>query len=336
MNRRRIIIFFSLVVIIIASLVYVLKIANHYPEKADLVADSNYYGVTFSTKYVDYLGLDYKDLYKEILDDLKVKKIRIPIYWDDVEDVKGEYDFDKYDYLFDEGEKRGVDFIVVVGRRVPRWPECHTPSWIDDYDEEAVILATLNMTERVINHFKHRSSVEYWQIENEAFLGSFGNCPPFNEELLREQFRLARNIDNRELLITFSGELRSWNKEAELGDLYGTTLYRVVHNKLLGFIRYPFSENFYTRKAKRANMSLDKIMVMELQAEPWAPKGDVTKLSKKEIDRSMSFEQFVANFQYANKLNFSRVYAWGVEWWYYQKINGDDSYWQFAGTLFEK
>ncbi len=38
--------------------------------------------------------------------------------------------FADYDFIFDEGKKRGVKFIANIGWRLPRWPECHSPEWI--------------------------------------------------------------------------------------------------------------------------------------------------------------------------------------------------------------
>jgi hypothetical protein len=43
------------------------------------------YGVTYSGQQAKSLGLDSQNVYLEILDDLKVKKIRLSAYWDEVE-----------------------------------------------------------------------------------------------------------------------------------------------------------------------------------------------------------------------------------------------------------
>lgn len=42
-------------------------------------------GVTFSSRYAGDIGLDWRQAYISMLDDLKVKNIRLPVYWDLVE-----------------------------------------------------------------------------------------------------------------------------------------------------------------------------------------------------------------------------------------------------------
>ena len=326
----------KLVIILIFLLIfYVFKIAKHYPKEIILEAKPDHFGITFSSKYSAELGLDYQKVYQAILSELKVKNIRIPIYWDDIEKEKGIFDFSVYDYLIEEGEKYGANFIISFGRRVPRWPECHSPAWLGAMDDNELELVTLRLTKTIVERYRDRDSIEYWQVENEPFLGTFGVCPPLNEELLIKQFDLVRSLDSREIIITSSGELKFWNQEAAIGDIFGSTLYRVVHNHWFGFIRYPLSPIFYRLKAKLAGLGPERLMVVELQAEPWVPEGKIIYLTQKDIDKSMSIEQFKANLQYAINLNFSRTYAWGVEWWYWQKLYGNPEYWQIASTVFK-
>ncbi|MDZ4384998.1 MAG: hypothetical protein U0944_01115, partial [Candidatus Moranbacteria bacterium] len=46
-------------------------------------------GITFSSKYASSIGLDWKANYIAMLDDLQIRKIRIPVYWDLVESNEG-------------------------------------------------------------------------------------------------------------------------------------------------------------------------------------------------------------------------------------------------------
>lgn len=320
--------------IILLAIIYFLKIATYYPMKINLKHKPDFFGVTYSTKFVEELGLKQNETYAAILDDLNVKYIRIPIYWDELEKEDGVFDFSNFDYLINEGEKRNVKFILSLGRRVPRWPECHSPAWLNNKDIVEAKSRTLRMLETVVNHYKDRNSVEYWQVENEPFLGTFGVCPPLDESFLVQEFDLVKSLDSRKIIITASGELGTWKKEALIGYIFGSTLYRVVYNSWFGFVRYPLPNAFYKLKAKLAGLSPERLMVMELQAEPWVPEGKMIYLTKKEIDRSMSVEQFKANLQYSINLDFSRTYIWGVEWWYWQKKYGDQRYWEISKYLF--
>jgi len=98
--------------IILASIVffYFIKISRNYPIKQDLKHEQDFFGVTFSTKFCQEIGLDWQEVYLATLDDLEVKEIRLPIYWDEIETEPGVFDFTKYDYIIKEGEKRGVNF----------------------------------------------------------------------------------------------------------------------------------------------------------------------------------------------------------------------------------
>lgn len=322
-------------ILILFSIFYVLKIANHYPKEITLETRPDHFGVTFSTKYSAELGLDYQEVYSAMLSELKVKNIRIPVYWDEIEKEKGVFDFRVYDYLIEEGEKYDVKFIISLGRRVPRWPECHSPAWLGKLEGDEVELATLTLTRKIVERYKDRASVEYWQVENEPFLGTFGVCTPLNEKLLKQQFDLVRLLDDREIIITSSGELKFWDKEAALGDIFGSTLYRVVHNHWFGFVRYPLPLEFYRLKARLAGLSPERLMILELQTEPWVPEGKIIYLTEKQINKTMSVKQFKANLQYAINLDFRRTYAWGVEWWYWQKLYGNPEYWWIASTIFK-
>ena len=332
--RRRNIMRASLV--LIAALVfYFLKLADYYPAKVDLVHKPDFFGVTFSTKFCNELEIDWKETYAAMLDELQVKYIRIPVYWDEIEAEEGTFDFAKYDYLIQEGAKRDAKFIISIGRRVPRWPECHTPSWAAHRDDVAIQVATLKEIRTIVERYRSEPSIEYWQVENEPFLDSFGVCPDLDPNFLRQEFDLVRSLDSRQIIITGSGELGSWNEQAKIGDIFGSTLYRVVYNSWFGFIKYPLPTLYYKLKGQLAGLSPERLMVLELQAEPWVPKGKMIYQSREETDRSMSLDQLKANLQYTINLDFRRTYIWGVEWWYFQKKYGDPEYWHIAAELFK-
>src|SRR3989344_5441507 len=81
------------------------------------------YGVNFSNKYAQELGQDWKDVYIKILDDLKVKNLRLVAYWDDIEKIRNVYDFSDIVWQLQEADKRGGNVIMTIGRKVPRYPE---------------------------------------------------------------------------------------------------------------------------------------------------------------------------------------------------------------------
>ncbi|HDQ23175.1 MAG TPA: hypothetical protein ENN28_04405 [Candidatus Uhrbacteria bacterium] len=293
------------------------------------------YGVTFSKKFALQLGLDWRESYLSVLDDLQVKYLRLPAYWEDIEPEEGQYFFEDIDWQISEAEKRDVRVILVVGRRQPRWPECHDPKWVDYVTKTDARKSVLKNIEIVVNRYKNSPALEIWQVENEPFLDFFGRCPHLTKKELQEEVDLVKSLDRRKILITDSGELSTWHPAIKMGDLFGTTVYRVTHNKYIGYWRYFFiPASYYRVKAAFWGRPIETTYVAELQAEPWFPNGPLDT-SLDQHYRSMDIDQLIKNAEYARKSNLERAYFWGVEWWYWLKKNhSDDSIWNEAKKYF--
>ena len=84
-----------IIILIIIFLItfYVLAKKSYDPNRQII------YGVTFSPKFAEYMGINWQEAYLAMLDDLKVRYIRIPTYWEKIEPVKGQYDFSEIDWL---------------------------------------------------------------------------------------------------------------------------------------------------------------------------------------------------------------------------------------------
>lgn len=294
-------------------------------------------GVTFSIDQAKSLGLNWQDVYASILDDLKIKNIRLSAYWNQTEPEDDKYNFKDLDYMLDEAAKRDVDIVLAIGRRLPRWPECHDPAWIKEMNETQLESSLLSYLDTVVSRYKNHSAIKIWQVENEPFLGSFGECPKPNSELLDKEIALVKKLDpSRPVLISDSGEISFWIHSGKRGDIFGTTLYRYVYSDI--FNRYwmnyiPFW--FYRVKAGllRALNGNKQIVIIELQAEPWTTKG-ITNTSVDEQFRTMSLEKFNNMLGIANATGFSPQYLWGVEWWYYMKeTGGHPEFWEKVREL---
>ncbi|MFA5644443.1 MAG: hypothetical protein WC928_02855 [Patescibacteria group bacterium] len=335
MKKNKKFILLAIIVFLFLFFLYIFKFANHYPRKIESSYEKDYFGITYSKKYAEEIGLDWQEAYLAMIDELEVKNIRIPVYWDEIEKESGVFDFSDYDFLIVEGEKRGVNFILNFGMRVARWPECHFPTWLEINDKKNLEDKTLRMLEVVLDHYKSYDSISYWQLENEPLLDSFGVCPPSDYDFLKKELELVKKIDSRPVIISATGELSFWRKEVRIADIFGTTMYRVVYNPWLGYIKYPYSSGFYRLKANLANLDLAKAFVIELQAEPWIPKESVASIYNINYQKSFNLERFKANVQFAKNTKFQKVYLWGAEWWYFKhKLGGNSDYWNFAKTLF--
>jgi len=322
------------ILVVIVSLSLFMKIFNNRDNNIKIERNPDFFGVTFSKKYATEIGLNWKELYFAIIDDLKVENVRLPIYWDDIEAQKNNFDYSDYDYIIAEGAKRNVKFVVNIGWRLPRWPECHAPGWTNSESIEEIQARTLLMLEKTVKRYQDNPSIVYWQVENEPFLTTFGICPPSDEAFFAKEVALVKSLDERPIIVSGPGELSMWRQEAKYGDIFGTTMYRVIWNKYIGYMRYPIPTWFYSLKAWMAGIPVEKRIIAELQAEPWVPQGKIIYLSKSEADYSFDVDQFKLNLQYALDTKFKKAYLWGVEWWYWQYKHGDKSFWELARTLF--
>lgn len=297
-------------------------------------------GITFSAKYAQQLGLDQRQTFIKIMDDLKVKKVRIPIYWDEVEQFPGKFRFEGYDFYVLEAQKRGVQVILVLGYKQPRWPECFAPAWVKNLMRKEREERILDLLEREVLHFRGYSNILAWQIENEPFL-SYGVCDPVNQQtrqLVKKEVELVKSLDSRPVLITDSGELSLWVETLKHSDWFGLSLYRTVWDRYLGLIDYPLPPFFYTLKEKVVRTVTGKngpTIISELQAEPWITKrASAADTDIAEQAKLMPVEKLRGNVEFAKETGFSQIYLWGVEWWYFMDKNGYPKYWQYAKSLF--
>lgn len=294
-------------------------------------------GMTFSSRYAEGLGLNARETYLALLDDIGVKKMRLPVYWDLVEKNKGEYDFSEVDWQLAEAKKRDVDVILTVGLKVPRWPECHIPQWARESDHVRK-QGILHFIEKTIERYKDDTTIVKWQIENEPFL-PFGICPDFDPAFLEQEVAMAKSLDaSRPVLLTDSGELSLWYGAASRGDEFGTTMYRDIYSKHVGgYFTYPIGPNFFRFKAwiVRTFAHQNNLSVIELQAEPWAS-GWIANIPLEEQFKTMNETKLRENVDYARRVGFHDIYLWGGEWWYWMKVTKKyPAVWEAGKELFQ-
>lgn len=298
------------------------------------------WGINFSKPFSIQMGIDPQKIYLEILDDLKAKYIRLPIYWSDVEKESGKFEFKDYDFFVHEAEVRDTKLILAIGRKLPRWPECHEPDWLNssNLSSSKKDEKLLNYISTVVQRYKNSRTIEAWQVENEPFL-PFGTCPKLNTELLDKEIKLVRSLDSKhKILITDSGELGTWLRAASRGDIFGTTMYRTIWNKYLGYFTYPLPPAFFYFKANLLHLIYKNkpIIVPELQAEPWGPKL-LYESPPEDQAKSMNLNKLRENITYAKEVGFAKTYLWGAEWWYLEKSkHNHPEFWNEIKQLLKK
>lgn len=284
------------------------------------------YGISFSPAYATKLGLDWREAYQAVLRDLNPEIIRIAAPWSDGEAVEGAYAFGDVDWMMNEAAREGTAVLLVVGQKVPRWPECYIPSWADTNTNSArdAFLAYLSA---VVNRYRRHTALSQWQVENEPFIRfQFGECEKFQESWVAEEIATVRRMDpEKNIVVTDSGELGFWWKATRAGDVLGVTVYRFVESprgRLWSYAWLP--PGWYRLRAfLLGKLNDERFIISELQAEPWG-------------DSDFRPEQLLSHARYARRTGASQAYMWGVEWWYAKKQEGDARYWDTARSLFAR
>lgn len=317
---------------VVLALVIVVFICHFFSSKRN---QNQIYGASFNAEYATYLELDPLTVFTSMMDDLGFKFLRISAQWEEIEKTPGVYDFSFLNKLMDEAAKRGVKITLVVGQKIPRWPECHAPKWTVSLSDNEYRAAIKRFIITTVDQYRDHPALEIWQVENEPLL-KFGECRFFEKDMLASEIDIVRQSDpDHKIMITDSGELSSWRDTAKAGDLFGTTLYRVVWHKRWGYFSYDWiSPLFYRAKLWLTGQSKENAFISELQAEPWIPDHDVKLLALDEQYKSMSLARFEKNVVYSQRVGFPRAYLWGAEWWYWIKqAKGVSGFFDFAKTL---
>lgn len=297
------------------------------------------YGISYNVPYILELGLDQDEVFDAFLYDLGVRHLRMSAHWTLVEPVRGQFDFAWMDRDIEKAEAVGAEIIFGVGRRLPRWPECHVPGWARELSWEEQKAELREYIEAVVTRYRNSPAVTHWQVENEPFLGVFAkeHCGELDEEFLREEIALVRSLDpTRPILVTDSGNLGTWRGAYSLGDAFGTSVYVYFWNPELGQFKTVLPPWFY--RVKEGLMALlygeKETFLIELSLEPWLlePVANVpveTQYSRMDIGKLTEI------VEYARDTRYERQYLWGGEWWYWLKDRGHPEMWERGKELFE-
>lgn len=298
------------------------------------------YGMSFNVPYAHEIGLDWKETYLAILDDLGVRQLRLAGHWPIIEPEKDKFNFEEMDFQIIEAQKRNAEVVLAIGRRLPRWPECHIPGWVGEMPEAEWQVEILDYLEAMVNRYKKYDVIKYWQIENEPFLNAFANehCGDLNVEFLDKEIALVRELDpSRKILVTDSGNLGTWFGPYKRGDAFGTSVYLYFWNPELGRFKSILPAAFYRAKANLMQLLFGKkeTFLIELSLEPWLIQSVADVPIDVQLER-MDLEKIQDILKYAENTRFEKQILWGAEWWYWMQKNGHPEFWQFGKELFKK
>ena len=296
------------------------------------------YGLSFNTPYTQELGLDPRDVYTAVLSELGVRHLRLAAHWTMVEPQNGVFDFSELDFQVAEAKKYGADIILAIGRRLPRWPECHVPGWAAELSWDKQKDEIRAYLREVVSRYKDEPHIIYWQVENEPYLSTFArdHCGTLDEEFLKEEIALVRELDDtRPILVTDGGNFGTWYGAYRAGDVFGTSVYVYFWNPELGQFRTILPAVTYRIKENLMKLlyGAKPTLLIELALEPWLVETVTDVPIETQLER-MNPDKFDEIIEYAKATRLDRQYLWGAEWWYWLKTRGHPELWEKGRQLF--
>lgn len=311
------------------------------------------YGVDFSCRQAEWLGLDCRTAYTAMLDQLDVRHVRLSAYWNEIEPRPGVYDFSGLDWQIAEAADHGAVVTLSVGIKGQRAPEFYLPDWaragrrIPDGGSPAgdpvIAAAALDFVRATVSHEAGQPAIEVWQVENEPYVHFWHTAHDWSLPewfVAREAATIrAGDPERRPLLITHASWLRTdgtWRQILQTADIVGEAVYtRRQRGPFAWLYLFPFRIGPLTPdlpgQERTARSEGKAVWISELQAEPfeapWVDLQDPRVRSFPSINPAL----LQANLSLAARSNAERAYLWGAEWWYYQlTVRDDPSLWQVA------
>ncbi|MBE9032358.1 beta-galactosidase [filamentous cyanobacterium LEGE 11480] len=297
-------------------------------------------GATFIKINAEHLGLDWRSVYKEIIDDVGIKQIRIPVFWDQLEQEPGKFDWADLDWQMQQAAQSQAKVMLAVGHRVPRYPECYAPEWTKPLDEATFKRSLFRMTEAVVQHFKDNPALDAWQVENEPLAKILGviwgdaGCREISH-FVKEEVAMVKRLDEQQhpTIVTYafspwpSSQLRQtieFDSDVVAITLFNKLFFRSpVFNGYVEMFKFgPMAPLRLAYQRSIVKHHQQDFWVAEMQAEPWGPKGPYDFENPDDAYISMNPDRLNETWDYAANSGASRIYLWGAEWWLSERNKG--------------
>lgn len=315
------------------------------------------FGVNFSCKRAQHFGLACEPLYREVLAELRPRSVRLSVYWSDVEEQPGVYDFSAIDRLLDLSQEAGVAATVTVGMKSQRYPEFWLPTWLRlaanvppdgvPGDHPLVEAALFPYLDAAARHLGAHPAVAAIQVENEPFVYSrgHGNGWHIRREFFEREIATVRAADpgRHPIVVSHASWWHvddTWRWILEHADVLAQSVYTKRQRGPWSWLYiFPYRIGPLTPdlpgQARAAEAAGKQLWITELQAEPYErPDIDVRRIPTDEA-RSFSAAWLEENVTLARRSGATRVYLWGVEWWaYLRAVRGEPELWEAARGIF--
>jgi GH35 family endo-1,4-beta-xylanase len=290
------------------------------------------HGFTYSDQYAKYLGLSQLNPLDNILARYNFNTVRICVYWNQTETKKGKFNFSAVDKQIKICKKHNTKVVLAVGRKAPRWPEFHEPTYIKKYlnskqstkEKEKYLKENLyEFLQKTIKKYKDENIVKIFQIENEPFF-NFGISPlKISKEFYKDEIEYVKTLTTKPVMCSDSFDNGTYKNFDGLVNYLGLNLYFLVWSDTSKkYVKVGNTKSYFKNQSKNTNLNY---IISELQAEPWGNGKGILDMTKEELNLSINSNQLIKNYNWAKDLNVKEVWFWGVEYWEYLVKQGDDS-----------
>lgn len=293
------------------------------------------FGVSFSLHRCSELGLDKKELLEAAISDLSFRSFRLMSYWNIHEQTRGSYNFAELDWQMDLIAAHGGSVSLCIGKRQPRWPECHMPDWAKNLPKEEWYQALFDYIAAVVRRYKDHPALATWQLENEALLKDFGYCvdQDYRHKRLQAELGIVKTLDPDHPVIMTLSDSWGFPWHDPTPDIYAMSLYRITINKRGDVVHSKRPAMFYKLRAICIESLKNRpVFIHELQAEPWLETALLDAPIEAQLER-MNPAIFQQITEYAQQTGVKKADLWGLEWWYWLKHQGDPEIWEAVQKL---
>jgi hypothetical protein len=297
-------------------------------------------GTTFIKINAEHLGLDWRSAYQETVNDLGIKYVRIPVFWDLLEQEPEKFDWADLDWQMQQAAQANAKVMLAIGHRVPRYPECYAPAWTKDLDRAAFKRSLFKMLETIVLRYQNHPALDAWQVENEPLAKILGKI--WGSDACRdiapwvaEEVDFVKQLDQHRhpTIVTYAFSPWPSSQLRQMLNFKSDVVAITVFNKL--FFRSPIFNGYvemfkfgpiaplrlpYQRSLVQQHRK--NFWVAEMQAEPWGPKGPYDFDQPEDAYISMNPERLRETWDYAERSGAERIYLWGVEWWLSERNQG--------------
>ena len=124
----------------------------------------------------------------ELMKKAGIRHVRTDLDWNQVEKTKGSWNFERWDALVKEAEKKGISILPILGGSQPRWAS----PLVSHMDDWKTYLRTV---------LARYPGLSHWEIVNEPNLGEFSRAETYGP-FLKESYRTIKNAKPGAIITT--------------------------------------------------------------------------------------------------------------------------------------